>query len=186
MGIGRKVREREPKAGEKPGQKEEKGTEKERKKKTGTEKRVEKRQSKRMTRTKVNYAIILAAGIVCAFAVIFVVTSFGMQYTVASSGAIQMNQDWRESLEWMNTHTPETGVDYYAIYDWKTFTYPDTAYGVMSWWDYGHLITYIAKRIPNANPFQAGVAGPNGSEPSLCPNRRQQLTPSPTTREQGT
>ena len=32
----------------------------------------------------------------------------------------------------------------------------------MSWWDYGHLITYIAKRIPNANPFQAGVAGPNG------------------------
>jgi dolichyl-diphosphooligosaccharide--protein glycosyltransferase len=33
----------------------------------------------------------------------------------------------------------------------------------MSWWDYGHMITYIANRIPNANPFQAGVAGPNGS-----------------------
>jgi dolichyl-diphosphooligosaccharide--protein glycosyltransferase len=33
----------------------------------------------------------------------------------------------------------------------------------MSWWDYGHMITYIAKRIPNANPFQAGVAGANGS-----------------------
>jgi dolichyl-diphosphooligosaccharide--protein glycosyltransferase len=33
----------------------------------------------------------------------------------------------------------------------------------MSWWDYGHLITYIGKRIPNANPFQAGVAGTNGS-----------------------
>ena len=33
----------------------------------------------------------------------------------------------------------------------------------MSWWDYGHMITYIAKRIPNANPFQAGVAGPNGA-----------------------
>jgi len=27
----------------------------------------------------------------------------------------------------------------------------------MSWWDYGHMITYIAKRIPNANPFQQGV-----------------------------
>jgi dolichyl-diphosphooligosaccharide--protein glycosyltransferase len=33
----------------------------------------------------------------------------------------------------------------------------------MSWWDYGHLITYIAKRIPNANPFQQGVAGPDGA-----------------------
>ena len=54
-------------------------------------------------------------------------------------------------------------MDYYKIYDNATFHYPPQAYGVMSWWDYGHLITYIAKRIPNANPFQAGVAGPNGS-----------------------
>ncbi|MDD4136374.1 MAG: hypothetical protein PHT99_00575 [Methanoregula sp.] len=33
----------------------------------------------------------------------------------------------------------------------------------MSWWDYGHLITTIGKRIPNANPFQQGVAGSTGS-----------------------
>jgi dolichyl-diphosphooligosaccharide--protein glycosyltransferase len=33
----------------------------------------------------------------------------------------------------------------------------------MSWWDYGHMITYIAKRIPNANPFQQGVTGPSGA-----------------------
>ena len=42
-------------------------------------------------------------------------------------------------------------------------TTPPQSYGVMSWWDYGHMITYIAKRIPNANPFQQGVAGPDGS-----------------------
>jgi dolichyl-diphosphooligosaccharide--protein glycosyltransferase len=74
-----------------------------------------------------------------------------------------MNPDWRESLEWMGNNTPETGVDYYTIYNPKTFQYPDEAYGVMSWWDYGHMITYIAKRIPNANPFQSGVVGPTGS-----------------------
>ena len=74
-----------------------------------------------------------------------------------------MNSDWKESLEWMGNHTPETGVDYYKIYDSATFSYPAQAYGVMSWWDYGHMITYIAKRIPNANPFQSGVAGPNGA-----------------------
>jgi asparagine N-glycosylation enzyme membrane subunit Stt3 len=28
----------------------------------------------------------------------------------------------------------------------------------MSWWDYGHWITEIAHRIPNANPFQAGAS----------------------------
>ena len=39
-------------------------------------------------------------------------------------------------------------MNYYAIYDKSTFTYPNTSYGVMSWWDYGHLITYIAHRIP--------------------------------------
>jgi dolichyl-diphosphooligosaccharide--protein glycosyltransferase len=33
----------------------------------------------------------------------------------------------------------------------------------MSWWDYGHWITFFAHRIPHANPFQEGVAGVNGS-----------------------
>ena len=55
------------------------------------------------------------------------------------------------------------GVGYLTIYDKKTFEYPGQAYGVMSWWDYGHMIMYLAKRIPNANPFQQGVAGPDGA-----------------------
>ncbi len=118
---------------------------------------------KAVSKTKINYANILLAGFACAFAIIFAILSLQQQYVVASSGGIRMNQDWRESLEWMNTHTPETGVDYYTIYEKDNFTYPGTAYGVMSWWDYGHMITYIANRIPNANPFQAGVTGPNGS-----------------------
>ena len=118
---------------------------------------------KAVSKSKINYANILLAGLACAFAIIFAVLSLQQQYAVASSGGIRMNQDWRESLEWMNGNTPVTGVDYYTIYEKDNFTYPATAYGVMSWWDYGHLITYLANRIPNANPFQAGVAGPNGS-----------------------
>jgi dolichyl-diphosphooligosaccharide--protein glycosyltransferase len=74
-----------------------------------------------------------------------------------------MNPDWKESLEWLGNNTPDTGVNYLTIYDQKTFQYPTTAYGIMSWWDYGHMITYIAKRIPNANPFQQGVTGPDGA-----------------------
>jgi dolichyl-diphosphooligosaccharide--protein glycosyltransferase len=132
-------------------------------KKKKADKAAQKSTQKSSSKPKANYANILAAGLICAFALIFVVTSVSAQYYVASSYGIRMNQDWRESLEWMNVSTPETGVDYYTIYDRESYTYPDTAYGVMSWWDYGHMITYIAKRIPNANPFQAGVTGPYGA-----------------------
>lgn len=69
---------------------------------------------------------------------------------------------WIDACEWLEENTPETDVDYYTIYDKNTFTYPETAYGVVSWWDFGHYITTISKRIPVANPFQAGVSGEYG------------------------
>ncbi|MFA5054802.1 MAG: oligosaccharyl transferase, archaeosortase A system-associated [Dehalococcoidia bacterium] len=76
------------------------------------------------------------------------------------------NTDWHEALTWMKNNTPEPFGDpdfYYALYDapkvGERYDYPDSAYGVMSWWDYGHWITRIAHRIPNANPFQAGIGG---------------------------
>lgn len=76
---------------------------------------------------------------------------------------------WIESLTWMRYNTPDTGVDYYKLYETppegETFSYPDTAYGVMSWWDYGHWITYMAHRIPNANPFQGGIGGGENQTP---------------------
>ncbi len=92
---------------------------------------------------------------------------------------IGADEDWYESLRWMRTHTPDPGVDYYALYDEpalnettgrrEDYRYPPSAYGVMSWWDYGHIITWIAHRIPNANPFQAGIGGPIGSgNPGAC------------------
>ena len=72
-------------------------------------------------------------------------------------------KDWIEATEWLVTGTPETGIDYYALYDEEGFSYPAEAYGVMSWWDYGHYITTIGERIPNSNPFQAGVSGEYGA-----------------------
>ena len=110
-----------------------------------------------------NVSLIIVA-IVIIISCLFVYTSFSINYSVSSSGSIgRMNPDWKESLEWMNNNTPDTGVNYTTIYNSETFKYPPDAYGVMSWWDYGHLITYIAKRIPNANPFQQGVIGPTGA-----------------------
>lgn len=87
--------------------------------------------------------------------------------------------DWYESLSWMKENTPDPGVDYYALYEepainettnrMEDYDYPPEAYSVISWWDYGHWITRIAHRIPVANPFQAGIGGPIGSDnPGAC------------------
>jgi oligosaccharyl transferase (archaeosortase A-associated) len=100
-------------------------------------------------------AVILAA--------LFIITSVMANYAMSSNDTGAMNPDWREALGWIANNTPDPGVNYYEIYNPQTFTYPSGSYGVMSWWDYGHLITYIAHRIPNANPFQAGVTGPDGA-----------------------
>lgn len=78
--------------------------------------------------------------------------------------------DWHSSLEWLRANTPDPFQNpsfYNKTYEIPEgdYPYPDSSYGVMSWWDYGHWITYIGKRIPNANPFQEGIGGPgpNGS-----------------------
>jgi dolichyl-diphosphooligosaccharide--protein glycosyltransferase len=89
--------------------------------------------------------------------------------------------EWEQSLEWMQSETPAEGtmggaqnaMDYYGTYarDDGDFDYPDGAYGVMSWWDYGHWITVEGERIPNANPFQQGAR--DAANFLLAPNETQ-------------
>lgn len=109
------------------------------------------------------YSGTLLGVLVLGLSLLFIYTSVSASTTNMSSTGGLMNADWKEALVWMGNNTPDPGVDYLRIHDPKTFSYPARSYGVMSWWDYGHMITYIAKRIPNANPFQQGVAGPDGS-----------------------
>ncbi|SIR63870.1 oligosaccharyl transferase, archaeosortase A system-associated [Natronorubrum thiooxidans] len=74
---------------------------------------------------------------------------------------------WEESNHWLADNTPEPGnwggadnadkLEYdgtYAYPDGGDYDYPEGTYGVMSWWDYGHLITTQGERIPHSNPFQ--------------------------------
>jgi oligosaccharyl transferase (archaeosortase A-associated) len=92
------------------------------------------------------------------------------------------NGDWHEALTWMKDNTPDPFGNPDAYYDLYTapasgesYDYPDSAYGVMSWWDYGHWITRMAHRIPNANPFQAGIGGP-GPNGSIIPGASTFMT----------
>lgn len=101
--------------------------------------------------------------LVVILAILFAYTSVEYSYSSAVNYPTTMNPDWKESMEWMENNTPATGIDYNTVYSKNNFSYPATSYGVMSWWDYGHLITTVGKRIPNANPFQQGVAGSSGA-----------------------
>ncbi len=84
-----------------------------------------------------------------------------------------IGSDWYESVAWLEGNTPDPGMDIYTIYErppaGEEFSYPDSAYGVMSWWDYGHWIETIGHRIPNANPFQQGIGSRETGAPGSSP-----------------
>lgn len=102
-------------------------------------------------------------GLVVFFAVFF--PNIQLAVTSAKQPDFPLTNDWSEVLSWLRGNTPEPLGDpeaYYQIYEppptrKADYDYPDSAYSVMAWWDYGHWITRIARRIPVANPFQDGA-----------------------------
>ena len=109
----------------------------------------------------VNYAYGIIAALILFFLVFY--HNIGMATDVANQISAP-TKDWYESLVWVKGNTPEPFQDadfYNETYEkppeGEAYQYPDSAYGVMAWWDYGHWITYIAHRIPNANPHQVGA-----------------------------
>ncbi len=107
---------------------------------------------------------VFAVLIIVVF-LIYPVYGSAMPYTKMVYG--QPIQPWEEACTWLRSNTPDPGMNYNAIYEapknGEMFQYPDKAYGVMSWWDYGHYIETIGHRMPNANPFQAGIGGRSAS-----------------------
>jgi asparagine N-glycosylation enzyme membrane subunit Stt3 len=103
---------------------------------------------------------------IVAIALFFLVfyPNIGLAIDVSKTRS-QPSQDWHDALVWMRENTPDPFGDpdyFYQVYPQPgqrdPYVYPESAYGVMSWWDYGHWITYIAHRIPNANPHQMGAS----------------------------
>jgi dolichyl-diphosphooligosaccharide--protein glycosyltransferase len=115
---------------------------------------------KRLIPDKINY-VWVGFSIILILGVVFSPNISGAKQ-VATQTQFTPSDAWMESLTWMKNNTPEPfGSDkYYDVVKpvnpvgWK-FQYPETAYGVTSWWDYGYWITRIAHRIPSANPSQS-------------------------------
>ena len=107
------------------------------------------------------YIYLVLATIVIFFLAFY--PNIGKAIDVASQTS-EPNQDWYDALVWMRDNTPDPFQNtdfYYDTYKKppgeEDYDYPESAYGVMNWWDYGHWITYIAHRIPHSNPHQAGA-----------------------------
>jgi len=85
---------------------------------------------------------------------------------VATRPLFAPSNAWFESLEWLRSNSPEPLGDANAYYgQYKApgepggYVYPQNAYGVLSWWDYGYWISRIARRIPISNPGTNGTIG---------------------------
>lgn len=92
--------------------------------------------------------------------------------TVYARGASGPESDWLTSTTWLKDNTPSPGMELYEKYQYPAsgkYEYNDSAYGIMSWWDYGHLIEVVGHRIPNANPFQQGIGSVTQNTPGSSP-----------------
>jgi hypothetical protein len=75
-----------------------------------------------------------------------------------ASNNLGLSDGYRASLEWLRRNTPEPFSDgdyYYAHYRPGRTLRP--TYTVMAWWDYGYEIIRVGRRVPVANPTQAGA-----------------------------
>jgi oligosaccharyl transferase (archaeosortase A-associated) len=114
----------------------------------------EKAKPKTFMQPRGTWVRVIVVGIVIFFLVFY--PNIGNAETLASQPNYLMNKGWYSSCLWLKDNSPEPFGNpdfYYELYPPRDeFEYPETAYGVMSWWDYGYFIEQIAHRIPNCNP----------------------------------
>ena len=127
-----------------------------------TKKKTETKKSRKASsHTTANY-MIMTLGIVVVF---FLVFFPNIEPAVATASREYFTPDdaWYSTLTWLKENTPEPFGDpnaYYLLYEpplpKESYHYPPSAYGVMAWWDFGHWITRIGRRIPIATPLSWG------------------------------
>jgi dolichyl-diphosphooligosaccharide--protein glycosyltransferase len=100
----------------------------------------------------------MALGVIAVFFLV-IFPNIGKAIETASYPAFAPSDAWCESLSWLKDNTPDPFGNpdfYYELYEppppGESYNYPQTAYSVTAWWDYGYWITRIGHRIPTSNP----------------------------------
>ncbi len=121
-----------------------------------------KESSKGGFRISINHISVALAMPVTLFVVFF----WNIQPAIATAktAPFVLSDAWVSSLTWLKGNTPEPFGNpdaYYQLTELPPsgeYQYPESAYGVLAWWDYGYWITRIGRRLPNANPSQSPQA----------------------------
>lgn len=101
------------------------------------------------------YHVITMLIIVTCIVPVLVVPTEGAVYDEDRTPVVVENYDeWEEPLMWLSENSPDDSIPQYESSESQPPMYNDGAYGVVSWWDYGHWITVTGERTPVANPFQ--------------------------------
>ncbi len=100
---------------------------------------------------------LAVAGVVCILAML--VPGATMAAAQAKNPSHAPPDAWMEALDWLRANSPEPFGDadyYYALYSdpraGKPYVYPETAYSVITWCDYGYWLTRAGRRVPMSNP----------------------------------
>ncbi|MBL8209582.1 MAG: hypothetical protein JNK87_02665 [Bryobacterales bacterium] len=103
----------------------------------------------------------IAAGMLVGAALLIPNVSVAYPLARAATG---LRQDWWSALAFLRNETPEPFGDPTAFNRYfprlapgAVFRYPESAYGILSWWDFGHWISAYGRRIPVANGMQTGA-----------------------------
>jgi dolichyl-diphosphooligosaccharide--protein glycosyltransferase len=110
----------------------------------------------RFTNRRVNMVV----GITIIFFLVFF-PNIAPAIATAKDTRYTPSDGWTESLFWLKYNSPDPFIDsdfYYHFYE-TPFYYPETAYGVVSWWDYGYWVIRIGHRLPNCDPGGGNRAG---------------------------
>ena len=143
--------------------------------KQGKKKRSEPAQKKQPAAGTYLAGICIIA--VCLLALVHVALSLQQDYQYAMTAKERViPEDWMESLEWLDTNTPDPGIDYFGQYDEDLYTPPSDSYGIMAVWDAGHWITFFAHRMPITNPFQDNLGGTRGTAAFFLAKNESQAT----------
>jgi dolichyl-diphosphooligosaccharide--protein glycosyltransferase len=107
--------------------------------------------------------ITMALASIVIFLLVFL-PNIGPAVATGKQARFAPDDAWCRSLSWLRENTPEPFGNpdfYYELYEppplGENYNYPESAYGVMAWWDYGHWITRIGRRLPNATPATWGI-----------------------------
>jgi asparagine N-glycosylation enzyme membrane subunit Stt3 len=86
--------------------------------------------------------------VLALFLILTLPTIAEVTFTVAAGTPPEVEGDWQESIVWLKGNSSTTSF----------FDAPENTpeYSIMSWWDYGNWIMYLAERPVVANNFQAG------------------------------